>query len=89
MNLYVPPFQATHIANIFQAVREHHHGERAGHLIFTKVEEVDAFASHRDAMDFAGHAPGFADMMTRLFNRQAVRDRESGDYREDNQHYRD
>jgi len=56
--------QTPHIANIFQIVRENHDRERARHLIFAEVEKVNACGTHSNAQDFAGHAPGFADMLT-------------------------
>ncbi len=64
--------EAADVAYIFQVVREDHYGERASHLVFAEVDEVDASGSDFHAQDFSHHALGFADVLAGGLDGEAV-----------------
>ena len=55
--------QPSHVANIFQIVREDNDGEWTRQLIFAEIEEVDALFFDSYAKDFASYAFGFSDVL--------------------------
>jgi hypothetical protein len=65
--------QAANVADIFQSGLEHHHPERAGHLILAEVEKMNSFIPNSYFQDLARNASGFAHVLTRLVNGDAVR----------------
>jgi len=79
----VAAFQTAHVAHVFQVVGEDHDRERAGHLIFAKIKEVDSFAAYGNAMYFAGHTLGLTDVLAGSLDGEAVGDGESGIHTED------
>ena len=72
LNLDHATGQPTHVANISKTVGEYDDGEWACHLIFAKVQKVNAGRTYFYAEDFAGHTAGFADMLAGLADRDAV-----------------
>ena len=60
------------VSYILQIVGEDDYREGAGHLVFAEVEEVDAFGADFDAEDFAGHALGFAYVLSGFVDGEAV-----------------
>ena len=64
--------QAANVADIFQAGREDDDRERAGHLIFAEVEEVNAFRADFHSEDFSRDAFGFADVLAGFVDGDAV-----------------
>src|SRR5579862_7814782 len=64
--------EAADIADVFQIGSKHDDGERAGHLIFTEVDEVNALRSDFHAYHFAGDAFGLADMLAGCRDGEAV-----------------
>src|SRR5271165_7034894 len=64
--------QAADVADIFQITGEDHHRERARHVIFAEVEEMNAARANLDAEHFSRDAPGFADVLARFVDRDAI-----------------
>jgi hypothetical protein len=58
--------EAADVTDIFESGREDYYRERAGQLIFTEVEEVDAFGANLDSEDFAGERTWFRRRAGRL-----------------------
>lgn len=61
-----------HIADIFQIAREDHDGKWAGHLVFTKVEEVNPLRSDFNLQNSSADACGFAYVSAGFMDRDAV-----------------
>jgi len=78
VNLDRSTCQASDVSNVFQAGRKDHNCEGAGHLVFTKLEEVDSLGSNFDPEDLSGDATGFADMLIRFVNGDAIGGAEAG-----------
>lgn len=51
---------------------KHHDCERAGLLVPTEIEKVNAFGAAFDAQNFSGNALDFADVLAGFLNRDAV-----------------
>jgi len=66
------PGEAADIADVLQVVREDDDGERAGHLIFAEIHEVDSSCADFHAHDFARHTFGFADVLAGFADSKAV-----------------
>jgi hypothetical protein len=64
-------FKHAHIADVFQIGGEDDDGKGASRLVLTEVEEVDSLVAELDAMDFAGDALCFSDMLVRFVDRNA------------------
>jgi hypothetical protein len=64
--------EAADVADILQAGREDHYRERAGHLVFAEVEEMDALRTYFYFEDFSGDAFGFANVLARFVYGDAV-----------------
>jgi hypothetical protein len=72
IDFYDAPFEAADVADIFEVVREDYNGEGAGCFVFAEVYEVDAFESGLYAVDLAGDALDFADVMAGFVDGDAV-----------------
>ncbi len=72
LDFYGAAFEAADVADIFQVRREDDDGKGASHLIFTEVNEVNAFDADAHAMHGPGYAFGFADMLAGLVDGDAV-----------------
>ena len=81
--------QAANVADIFQSGREDwedHDREGAGHLIFAEVEEVNSFRSRSYLEDSSRHTSGFANLLCRIANWDAIG---GGEKAWGQQHYQD
>jgi len=74
----MPACQAAYIAYVFQSRCEHHDRKRASHLIFTKVEEVNALLAHLNSEYLSGDALGFAHVLAGFVNGDAIGGVEAG-----------
>src|SRR5580658_851227 len=78
--------EAAHVADIFQAGREDHDREGAGHLLFAEVEEVNSFRADFNAQHLSGYAFGLADMLTGFVYGDAIGGVESWCGEQEDQH---
>jgi len=62
MNLGRAAFKPAHDVHILEIPRKDHNRERAGHLVFTEVDEMNRSARNPDPQDSSGDALHFADM---------------------------
>jgi hypothetical protein len=79
--------ETANVTDIFQVGRKDYDGEGAGHLIFAEVEEVNAPCPDFYAQDFAGHALGFANVLARFADGEAVGGGEKRGWEHDRQQY--
>ncbi len=64
--------EPAYVADILQIVGEDHDRERARHLIFTEIEEVDTLDSDFHSNYFSCHAFRFADVLSGFVDGYAV-----------------
>lgn len=64
--------ESPYVADILQIMGKDHYCERAGHLVFAEVKEMDAACADLDPEDFACHAFRFADMLAGFADGDAI-----------------
>ena len=64
--------QTAHVSDVFQVMREDHHRERAGHLVFAEVEEGDPTGPDLHADYFPCHAFALINVLAGLIDGDTV-----------------